>query len=185
MSGAGRLRVLGIDPGFGRLGWAVLEENKGSSPKLLASGTLETPGKLPLAERLLQIGQFLRRTIQEYGVDALAVEEVFLARNAKTAMQVAMVRGVVFFAAAEAGLRVEQFSPTAVKLALTGSGRASKEQVTYMVRKLVSLSPRLIEQGDRLEMKIDDEADAVAIALTFLHHQATAARGYTRGLPPS
>ncbi len=180
MSGAGRLRVLGIDPGFGRLGWAVLEEDRAGSPKLLASGTLETSGKLPLAERLLEVGQFLRRTIQDYGVDAVAVEEVFLAKNAKTAMQVAMARGVVFFAAAEAGLRVEQFSPTAVKLALTGNGRASKEQVTYMVKKLVSLSPTLIEQSDQLEMKIDDEADAVAIALTFLHHQAAAARGYSK-----
>lgn len=152
------MRVLAIDPGFGRLGVAVIDKEAGKET-LIFSDCIETPKELPLSERLAQIEAELSGVISQYDPEELAIEKLFFANNQKTAMQVAEARGVVIATAETAGLSVYEYTPVEVKVAVTGSGSASKAQVSDMVKKLIQ-----IEKLPRY----DDEFDAIAIGLTHL-----------------
>ncbi len=151
-------RVLAFDPGYERLGAAVLEKQKGKEV-LLHSECVRTPADLPFHERLKLVGAAAEALIQEWQPGAVALEEVFFEKNAKTAMQVAEVRGVLTYLAATRGLEVYQYTPSEVKVAVTGHGGSSKAAIALMVPKLIELPKR---------PRLDDELDAIAVGITCL-----------------
>jgi crossover junction endodeoxyribonuclease RuvC len=149
--------ILGIDPGFERLGIAILEKEKNQKEMVVFSECFKTSAKLEFAERLQLIGEQVGKIIKKYKPDVLAIETLFLTTNHKTVMNVAEARGVVIYEAKKAGLRIFEASPPQIKIATTGYGKADKEQVMRMVKLLVDI--------DKTK-KSDDELDAIAIALT-------------------
>lgn len=152
------MKILGIDPGYERLGIAVLEKNKGDKKeRVVYSDCFKTSAKMPFEERLLLLGREVERVINFYQPDGLAIETLFFTNNQKTAMNVAEVRGAILYLSQCAGLTLQQFTPMQIKVAVAGHGQGDKRAVTDMVTKLV-----LIEK----EIKHDDEYDAIAIALT-------------------
>lgn len=152
------MRILGIDPGFERLGVAILEKNKGDrKEKVLFSECFKTSAKLDFSERLHLIGKEVEKIIKEYKPETLSIETLFLTTNQKTVMHVAEARGVVIYEAAKAGLKIFEASPPQIKIATTGYGKADKDQVMKMVKILVDI--------DKTKHS-DDELDAIAIALT-------------------
>lgn len=153
------MKILAIDPGYERLGIAVLEKLPRQKEVLLYSACVRTPKTLSHAERLLKIADEARRVIDEFEPEILAIETLFLGVNQKTVMPVAEARGAVLVEAARAGLTVCEYSPLQIKIAVTGYGRSDKSQVTEMVKKLIALPPL---------RRLDDEYDAVAVGLTCL-----------------
>lgn len=148
-------RVLAVDPGYDRVGYAVLEGND-----VLISGCITTDRKSVHEARLLAIGEALTSVIKEWHPSSLALEKLFFNQNVSTAIKVAEARGVIAYTAAKEGLAMYEYSPQDIKLAVASYGKASKNQVETMVRKLVSLP----EEGKRL----DDEIDAIALGITHL-----------------
>ena len=156
------MRILGIDPGFERLGVAILEKNKSDKKeKVIFSECFKTSAKLEFSERLHLIGKEVHRVIKKYKPEVLAIETLFLNTNQKTVMHVAEARGVIIYEAVQTGLKIFEASPPQIKIATTGYGRANKIQIMKMVKILVEI--------DRLK-KSDDELDAIAIALTAFAH---------------
>ncbi len=151
--------TLGIDPGTAIVGYAVVSEEHGAL-KLHVCDVITTSASLPFAERLKLIFHGLGEIIQEYHPEDVAIEELFFARNARTAIAVGHGRGVAILAAAEAGLPVSEYTPMQVKQAVQGYGSATKHQVGEMVRMLLKLDA---------VPKPDDAADAAAIAICHLH----------------
>lgn len=147
--------VLGIDPGTAALGWGLVDRT-GSALRLIDVGCLQTSAAHSLPDRLLTIHGFLRDLITCHQPDLVAVERLFFSRNAQTAFAVGQARGVVLLAAAEAGCAIREATPSEVKLAVTGSGSADKEQVGRMVAVCLGL-----DQAPRP----DDAADALAVAI--------------------
>ena len=167
------MRILGIDPGYERLGIAILEKNKQSKEKVLFSECFKTSAKLEFNERLLLIGEEVRKVIKKYQPEVLAIETLFLNTNHKTVMRVAEARGVVIYEAARAHLKIFEASPPQIKIATTGYGKANKEQVMKMVHLLVDENPvRGCEGSQRPSASngTDDELDAIAITLTAFAH---------------
>ncbi len=152
-------RVVGIDPGFDRIGVAILEGGRGAQT-LLHSECIVTNKKDSHDKRLLQLGSRLQEVIAEWTPSHLAIEKLFFNQNTSTALKVAEARGVILFQAAQAGLEVFEYSPQDVKIAVTGYGQADKTSVENMVYKLVKI--------DGGKKKFDDEIDAVAAGLTHL-----------------
>ncbi|HRH26374.1 MAG TPA: crossover junction endodeoxyribonuclease RuvC [Candidatus Paceibacterota bacterium] len=159
------LRILGIDPGYDRLGYAVVEEGK--KPTVLVSGCLETPKTAPHAERLQTIATFLPTLISEYTPDGVATESLFFSKNQKTAIKVAEARGVILTSIHAAGLEVIELNPMSVKVALTGHGKSDKQQVILMVQRLCNI-PIQKNNSDVKKIVRDDEYDAIAIAVAGL-----------------
>lgn len=151
------MRVLAFDPGYERLGVAVIEKNK--KEELLFSDCVRTDAKLPFSERLCMLGEAAEKLIKKWKPDCVALEEVYFENNAKTAMQVAKVMGALSYIAAAHKLPLHTYTPLQVKAAVTGSGRADKRAVAMMVRKLINLP---------LGKKLDDEIDAIAVGITCL-----------------
>ena len=151
------MRILAFDPGYERLGVAIVEKNK--KEELLFSDCVRTNAKHEFAERLRQLGAAAEELITKWQPDAVALEEVFFEKNAKTAMQVAEVRGMLTYLAAKAGLPVHQYTPAEVKVAVTGHGASDKRAVAAMVVRLVSVGAK---------KRLDDEVDAIAVGLTCL-----------------
>ena len=156
------MRILAFDPGYERLGAAVVEKVKGKD-SLIFSDCVRTSAKLPFHERLSILGQAAETLIQEWQPDAMALEEVYFEKNAKTAMQVAEVRGMLSYIAARAGLPLHQYTPAEVKVAVTGHGASDKRAVAMMVLRLLGL--KALPAGRR---GLDDELDAIAVGLTCL-----------------
>jgi crossover junction endodeoxyribonuclease RuvC len=156
------MRILGIDPGFERLGVAILEKNKGEKKEqVLFSECFKTSAKLPFPERICLIGEEIKRVIKKYRPDVLAIETLFLNTNQKTVMHVAEVRGVIIYESKNFGMEIFEASPPQIKIATTGYGKANKEQIMKMVKILVDIDNT---------KKSDDELDAIAIALTASAH---------------
>jgi len=149
--------ILGVDPGIARTGWGIIEKVKSSKLKVQSFGCIETEAGLPIEARLLTIREELVRIIKRYKPQALAVEELFFNTNAKTALIVGQARGVMIVTAAELGLEVFSYTPLQVKIALTGYGRAEKDQMGKMVKTLLNLKEI---------PKPDDTVDALACAIT-------------------
>lgn len=154
------MRIIGIDPGTGILGFGVIEVIK-NKPILVDGGVIRTPVKEDDAVRLLTIYEELTDIISSTKPDEMAVEKLFFARNVTTAMTVAQARGVVLLTAMQAGIKIAEYTPMQIKQALTGYGRADKKQIQEMVR---------VQLGLKDAPKPDDCADALAAALT---HSAT------------
>lgn len=148
--------VLGIDPGYGRLGFGVIEVTPGK-PKSLCHGVITTEAHGKTTDRLREIAADLRSLIERHQPQLLVIEELFFAKNTTTALKVAEVRGVVFLLAGEAGIEVVEVKPNEVKMATTGYGRADKRQMQEMVKVIFGLT---------VIPKPDDAADALAIAFT-------------------
>lgn len=150
------MRIIGIDPGTGILGFGVIEVTRGKS-KLVDGGVIRTPVKEKDAIRLLTIYDELTAIIKETLPDSMSVEKLFFAQNVTTAMTVAQARGVVLLCGMQSGLTIAEYTPLQIKQAITGYGRADKKQMQEMVRVLLALKET---------PKPDDCADALAAALT-------------------
>jgi crossover junction endodeoxyribonuclease RuvC len=152
------IRILGIDPGFGRVGYGVIEKvGKTNTWKAVAYGCIETSPKKKFVERLSDVREDLLEVIKRFKPTRMAVEELFFFKNVTTGIEVSQARGVILLTGYEAGLPIDEFTPLEVKRALTGYGRAEKPQMQRLIA--VSL-------GIKGKIKSDDAADALAIALT-------------------
>lgn len=155
--------ILGIDPGFERLGVAIIEKNKSTKKEtVLFSECFKTSAKLEFADRICLIGEEVQKIIEKYKPEILSIETLFSTNNQKTVMRVAETRGVVIYEAKKAGLLIFEASPPQIKMSIAGYGKADKKQVTKMVKMLVKIDE---------SKKSDDELDAIAIALTASAHQ--------------
>lgn len=150
------MKILGIDPGTGILGFGIIEVEKGQS-KLVDGGVIRTPVKEDDAVRLLTIYDELTEIIKQNKPDVMSVEKLFFARNVTTAMTVSQARGVVLLCAKQAGLPIYEYTPMQIKQAITGYGKADKKQMQEMVRVILQLKEI---------PKPDDAADALAAAIT-------------------
>lgn len=155
----GGMRILAVDPGFERMGIAVLERIAGKKDILLASDCLRTSPSSPFHDRLYTLGQEVERFVKDWMPEALAIETLFFNTNQKTAMHVAEARGTVIYEAKRGGLSLYEFTPLQVKIAITGHGRGDKKQIISMVPKLIEVKKII---------SYDDEYDAIAIGLTCL-----------------
>lgn len=157
------MKVLSIDPGYERLGIAIIEkEKKGSEEKYMYSETFQTDKKLEFNNRLFLIGERVEWIINKYKPNYLAIEKLFFNTNQKTATNVAEVRGVIIYLALRNKMEVFQYTPLEIKMALTGNGRSDKKQVIFMVKHLIKIDE---------EVKFDDEYDAIATGLTFFAYK--------------
>ena len=150
--------MLAFDPGFERLGVAVVEKT-GGKEILLYSDCVRTNAKLSFPERLRILGEVAEKLIREYKPDIIALEDVYFEKNAKTAMKVAEVRGMLCYIAAAKDIAVMQYTPLEVKVAVTGYGKSDKHAVAAMIPRLVALP---------VQKRLDDEFDAIAVGLTCL-----------------
>lgn len=148
-------KILGIDPGYGRVGFGVIQEKK-KDLHYINHGCIETSQDLELAKRLIQIRDAIDKILDEHDPDIASVEELFFCKNVKTAIDVGQARGVILLCLSEYGLSVDEFTPKEIKSTLTGKGNADKKQVQEMVKLQLDL--------DRKPSQ-DDAADALAVAL--------------------
>ena len=153
------MKIISIDPGYERLGIAVLEKTAKQKETLIFSECFKTSAKLPHHQRLTLIGNKIKEIIKKYKPEVLATEKLFFSGNQKTAMLVAEARGVILYTGSSLGLSVFEYTPNEVKIATTGYGRSEKRQIIDMVRKLIVVNSKT---------KSDDEFDAIAIGLTHL-----------------
>jgi crossover junction endodeoxyribonuclease RuvC len=151
--------IMGIDPGFARIGWSIITPEHGHITPV-AFGCVETKKEKTLENRLCEIYDALETLLKKYKPDCMAVEDLFFSTNAKTAIAVGQSRGVVLLSAAKHYIPVISYSPLAVKLAITGSGKADKVQVSRMVVLTLKLDKT---------PKLDDTTDALAIAMTHAY----------------
>jgi crossover junction endodeoxyribonuclease RuvC len=156
------MRILGIDPGYDRVGIAVIEKNPSTKEVLLHSSCFQTSVKDDFFTRLGQVGTRIAEIIEEYSPDALAIETLFITKNQKTAMRVAEARGVIMYEAIRKELDVHEYTPLQIKIAVTGHGGSDKAQVMKMI-------PLLVKFGSKKAH--DDEYDAIGVALTCLASQ--------------
>ena len=149
------MRILGIDPGYAIVGFGILEADRGQA-RLLRCGAINTPAGAPMPARLLRIQEDMETLIREFSPDVMAIEELLFNTNVTTGIGVAQARGVILAAAARLGVEIFEYTPSQVKIAVVGYGKAEKRQVMEMTRRILGLSA---------VPKPDDAADAVAIAL--------------------
>lgn len=149
-------RIIGIDPGFGRIGFGVIEKKKGDWVHI-DHGCIQTSLKDPFIDRLEELNNELKKIIKKFNPTHAAVEDLFFYKNVKTAMKVGQARGVILLTLFQAGLKIYEFTPLQVKQSLTGYGRAEKGQLQRMVKVILNLKCKSIQ---------DDAADALAVALT-------------------
>lgn len=150
------MRIIGIDPGIGRTGWGIIGIESGKL-RVEHYGCIETPKEISIERRLHDLYKQVTSILEKEHLDALAIEELFFNTNSKTAMVVGQARGVILLAAAQRDMPITVYTPLQVKIAVTGYGRAEKNQVGQMVKTLLHL--------DAIP-KPDDTADALAIAIT-------------------
>jgi crossover junction endodeoxyribonuclease RuvC len=155
------MKVLAIDPGYGRCGVAIVEKNGGDRESVLYSDCIETSSRDAFPDRLAAIVVECQRLFEVYSPDMFAIEKLFFSNNQKTAMQVAEVRGALIALAAMRDITVSEYTPMQVKSATAGWGGADKRQIIQTVRMLVRIEK---------DIKHDDEYDAIAIGITHLAH---------------
>ena len=151
------MKIIGVDPGYDRCGVAVLERGQDGKDRVLESVCITTSGEDSFENRLLTVIREFRALLDKHAPDICALEQLYFTKNQKTAMRVAETRGALIVTAHERGIRITEYGPGEVKVALTGNGRASKEQVMAMVQRISPIQN---------ENVLDDEYDAIAVALT-------------------
>ncbi|MCX6427592.1 MAG: crossover junction endodeoxyribonuclease RuvC [Actinobacteria bacterium] len=161
------MRVLGVDPGLTRCGIGVIEGEVGSKISLVAVGVIQTSSDMPLEQRLLSLERELILWVQSHKPDVIAVERVFSQLNVRTVMGTGQAAGIALLVAARLGIPVMMHTPSEVKAAVTGAGRANKAQVAEMVRRLLNL--------DTVPKPVDS-TDALALAICHLWRGAANAR---------
>lgn len=152
--------IIGIDPGIARLGWGVVTEIKGKV-KHVDCGCFETKAGDEAGKRLLEINHFLVKLFKKHQPNAIAVEEIYFAANARSAIMVGQARGAILLSVAQCKFPVFSYTPLQVKQVITGFGHAKKKEVQKRVKKILNLR-KLVKQ--------DDTADALAIAITHIYH---------------
>jgi crossover junction endodeoxyribonuclease RuvC len=152
------MKVLAIDPGYDRLGIAILD-NAAGTETLIYSTCLETDRAAAFSDRLFVVGTTIEKLLAEYTPDTVAIETLFFNKNIKTAIGVAQARGVIMYLAAKADCTIYEFGPQEIKVAITGYGNSDKTAVLTMVKRLVKNIP---------EAALDDEYDAIAVGITCL-----------------
>lgn len=158
------MRILGIDPGTGILGFGVIDATGGGKATLVDGGIIKTKVHQPLDERLVEIYNSLTEIIEQTKPQAMAIEKLFFSQNVTTAISVSHARGVAMLAGKLVGLEVAEYTPLQIKQALTGYGRADKKQIQEMVRVILGLTKT---------PKPDDCADALATAICHSHYSKT------------
>ena len=153
---SGTIRVMGVDPGLTRCGMSLVEGGRGREVTALDVDVIRTPSDMPLPERLLQISEAAEYWMDTHRPDVIAIERVFAQHQVSTAMGTAQAGGVVALAAAKRGIRVAFHTPSEVKSAVTGNGRADKAQVTTMITRILALQQKPTPA---------DAADALALAI--------------------
>ena len=160
------MRILGIDPGFATIGFGLITADRGQV-HMVTYGAITTPAGLPLSKRLYQISTDMEDLIGQLKPDTISIEELFFNTNITTGIAVAHGRGVILCAAEKCGIPLYEYTPSQVKLAVTGYGKAEKHQVMDMTKRLLKL---------KSVPRPDDAADALALALCH-------ARSFTSRLP--
>ena len=166
--------VLGVDPGTQVTGYGVVSSERAGHPTLMECGVIRTHARDPLPARLREIYDGITELLQRHRPDVLSIEDVFYSRNVRTTVTLGHARGVIMLAAEEQGARVHEMAPAAIKKAVVGAGAASKEQVQFMMTRLLRL---------KSAPKPADAADGVAAALAYLmgaHLEAAAAALHAR-----
>ncbi len=156
------MKVLAIDPGYDRIGIAVVE-NSTQGELLHYSDCFETDKKTEFSDRIHALGIHLEGLLRKHKPDSVAIETLFFNKNIKTAIGVAQARGVILYLAKKSGCLVYEFGPQEIKIATTGYGKSDKASVIAMVKRLVKNVP---------ENALDDEYDAIAVGITCLAHHA-------------
>ncbi|MDZ7786455.1 MAG: crossover junction endodeoxyribonuclease RuvC [Candidatus Saccharibacteria bacterium] len=151
------MKVLGIDPGSGIIGFGLVQKNK--NPKMLDAGVIKTTIGDDVGARLKELHESMRELCEELKPDVASVEKLFFAQNVTTGMEVAQARGVILLALQESNVPIYEYTPLQIKMAMTGYGRATKAQIQEMVRVQLNL---------KAKPKPDDCADALAAALTYV-----------------
>ena len=151
------LRILGIDPGYGRLGIAIIEKNARGKEEIVFSECIETSAKEEIYSRFKIVGQSIESVIKKYKPDEVALESLFIAKNQKTAMRVAEVRGIILYEALKKDLPIYEYTPLEIKSSLTGDGTSDKSRIIKMIHLLIKVPTTIA---------LDDEYDAIAVALT-------------------
>lgn len=163
------MKILSIDPGFERMGVAVIERTKdGGKPFVVYSGCVTTSKKDEFSERLKKIGESVRGIIKKYKPEVFAIEKLFFSTNQKTALSVAEARGVAVYEASLGNMSFFEYTPIQIKVAVAGYGRATKEQVIFMAQNLVDF--KYEEKKARDKKLSDDEFDAIAVGITHIAH---------------
>jgi crossover junction endodeoxyribonuclease RuvC len=157
------VRILGIDPGTLRLGYGVIDRDGPSRMSYVECGVISAPSRQLRVQRLLTIGRGLRELVAELKPDAVAMEEAFFGKNVQSTIALGEARGVALFVAADCGLPLAGYPPARVKSTVVGHGRATKGQVQFLVRALLSMR----------RPPPEDAADALAIAICHARHGAT------------
>ncbi len=158
--------IIGIDPGYDRLGIAIVEKLHSQKENLVYSECFSTDPKEEIYDRFLKIGLRVREMIKIYKPEALAIETLFITKNQKTAMRVSEARGIITYEALLAKIPVFEYTPLQIKMAITGDGKSDKSQIMKMLPMLIKIPTK----NDRNKM-IDDEYDAIAIALSHLAYK--------------
>ncbi|MFH1541390.1 MAG: crossover junction endodeoxyribonuclease RuvC [Elusimicrobiota bacterium] len=152
--------ILGIDPGIASCGWAVIEEMGDKRLEIKNCGVIKTLLNVSFGKRLFTISNELEKTIREFKPVAAAIEEIFFAKNVKTAITVSHARGAILLTCVKMGLEIYEFTPLQVKQALTGYGQADKKQVGFMVKNILKLKNL---------PKDDNTVDAIAIGICCIN----------------
>lgn len=147
--------IIGIDPGYGRIGYGVIEKDSARGWLPRACGCIETPVNGVFIDRIAELHKELVKLIKKYHPTRMAVEDLFFMNNAKTAIKVGQARGVILLTAVENNLPVDEYTPLQIKRAITGYGKADKKQMQKMVAAILHIP----------KIKSDDAADALAVAL--------------------
>lgn len=153
------MRVIAVDPGYDRLGVAIIEHSERSTEHLVYSTCIETDKHATLPDRIHTLGVSFEKLLTEYAPDALAIETLFFNKNQKTAIGVAQARGVCIYLANTHACAIYEYGPQEIKIAVTGHGGSSKQQVIDIVQRLIPTAPK---------KALDDEYDAIAVGITCL-----------------
>lgn len=157
------MKILSVDPGYDRVGIAVIERKTGEKEKLLYSDCFTTDKNRGLNERIFSVGQEIDRVIKQFSPNGLVLEKLYFSNNKITAMGVSEARGAIIYEAHRNSLPVAEYTPVEIKVAVASYGKATKEEVYKMVEKLIDLPTK---------KRLDDEVDAIAIGLTAFAHKA-------------
>jgi crossover junction endodeoxyribonuclease RuvC len=162
--------VIGIDPGTAKTGYGLVRQHENGQLEQVDFGLISTAAGKPMASRLLSLYRDLLAVLEEHSPQVAAVEKVYFQRNVSSAISVGQARGVILLALAECGLRVAEYTPREIKLAVSGYGGADKGQMQAMVKALLKMPE---------EPRPDDAADALAVAICHLHSRRLRDMGVT------
>lgn len=161
--------ILGIDPGLNRTGWGIITR-QGNALGFVAAGVITPPAKQCMSERLKQLHEGLRAVVEQYRPTHAAVEQVFVNTNPRTSLLLGQARGLALLAPAQSGIEVAEYTPSEIKKALVGAGRADKNQVSFMVHTLLP----------KARVHSNDATDALAAAICHAHGLASAITQHMR-----